>query len=395
MVELLSRIFIKNHKDVKNPAVRRAYGVMVSIIGILMNLLLAVGKLLTGLFSGSVSICADAVNNFSDAGSSLISLICFRISAKPADRKHPFGHARMEYVTSMFVSFLILLIGAELLRDSVLTLYQSIVHPAEAVAASFPWLPVCVLSASILGKIFLALLNLRVGKKIDSAMMRANMTDSIADVASTSAVLTATVVAHYVDLPFSLDGAMGILVSAFILFAGAKILKETQNSILGAPPSEETVSTIEKTVNAHSDILGLHDLIVHEYGSGVVIASFHVEVDGSADIFAVHDTIDNIERELWESKRIRATIHLDPVAVGDPTTDAWRAMVIDAVKSIDERISVHDFRAVRGVTHSNLVFDIAAPFEVKMSDAELIAKIEEAVRQKDESLFVVITVDRV
>lgn len=395
MIELLSRLFIKDHKNIKDPTVRRAYGTMVSVIGILVNLLLAGGKLLVGILAASLSICADAVNNLSDAGSSLISLICFRISAKPADRKHPYGHARIEYVASMFVSFLILLIGVDLLKDSAAALYDSIVHPEIAGETVFSVASIVVLSISIFGKLLLVLLNHNVGRRIDSAMMRAAMTDSLADIISTAAVLAAAIVSRSVDLPFSLDGAMGILVSVFILFAGIKILRETQNSILGTTPSAETVENITATVSSYDGILGIHDLLVHEYGSGNTIASLHVEVDGSADIFVVHDTVDNIERELWEKYRIRATIHLDPVAVGDPETDAWREMTLRIVASIDERITVHDFRAVRGVTHSNLVFDIAVPFECKLNDASLCERIESAIRQNDATLYAVITVDRV
>ncbi len=395
MIEFFSRLFVKDHENIHDPAVRRAYGIMVSVIGIVVNLLLALGKLAVGLLSASVAVVADAVNNLSDAGSSLISFVCFRISSKPADRGHPYGHARIEYVASLLVSILILLIGVELLRDSALTLHASITHPEEAKTTVFSWVTVGVLAFSVLGKLFLVILNRGVGKRIDSAVMRAAMTDSLADIASTSAVLVATVVAYYVSLPFSLDGAMGILVSLFILYAGAGILREAQNSILGTAPSDETVGVIRETVSRYPEILGLHDLAVHEYGSGVVLSSFHVEVDGARDIFAVHDTVDNIERELWEKHRIRATVHLDPVALGDPDTDKWREIALAAVRSVDESISIHDFRAVKGHTHSNLVFDIAVPFECKKKDGELIEAIEGAIRAADPKLYAVITVDRV
>lgn len=395
MIEFFSRLFVKNHENIHDPAVRRAYGLMVSIIGIIVNILLALGKLAVGLLSASVAVVADAINNLSDAGSSLISFVCFRISSKPADRGHPYGHARIEYVASLLVSFLILLIGVELLRDSALTLHASVAHPEEAKTTVFSWVTVGVLAFSVMGKLFLVLLNRGIGKRIDSAVMRAAMTDSLADIVSTSAVLVATVVAHFVTLPFSLDGAMGVLVSLFILYAGAGILRESQNSILGTAPSDETVSVIRETVAAYSEILGLHDLAVHEYGSGVVLSSFHVEVDGARDIFAVHDTVDNIERELWEKHRIRATVHLDPVAVGDPDTDKWRELAMRAAASVDESITIHDFRAVKGHTHSNLVFDVAVPFECKKKDEELICAIEAAIRAADAKLYAVITVDRV
>ena len=395
MIHLLSKLFIKNYEDTKDPAVRRAYGIMVSVIGILVNIILAVGKFLVGLFSASVAVCADAVNNLSDAGSSLISFVCFRISAKPADRGHPYGHARIEYVASLFVSFLIMLIGAELLRDSALTLYASVRSPETAEKTVFSWITVIVLGASILGKLLLVVVNRGIGRRIDSAVMRAAMTDSLADIASTTAVLIATIVAHYVTLPFSLDGAMGILVSLFILYAGIGIFREAQSSILGNAPSDETVENIRKTVAEHPEMLGLHDLAVHEYGSGVVLASFHVEVDGARDIFAVHDTVDNIERELWDKYRIRATVHLDPVAIGDPDTDAWHVLAKEVVNGIEPTATIHDFRAVKGTTHSNLVFDIAVPFECKIKDDELVRRIDDAIRHQNEALYTVITVDRV
>ena len=395
MIDLLSRLFVKNHTNPTDPAVRRAYGTMVSVIGIVMNLLVALFKLIAGIVFASVSVLADAINNFSDAGTSLLALVGFRISAKPADRDHPFGHARMEYVVSLVVSFLIMLVGVELLRDSAKNLYLSVFRPEEASYPVFSWVTVGALSFSILGKLFLAALNGKIGKRLDSSVMRAARLDSLSDVAATSAVLVAVIVSHLVSLPFSLDGAMGVIVSVLILVAGVRLLLDAQNAILGKAPSKETVENIEKTVASYPEILGIHDLTVHEYGSAALIASFHVEVDGSGNIFAIHDTVDNIERALWERHRIRATVHLDPIAVGDPDTDAWRQMTQSIVTAIDARITIHDFRAVRGTTHSNLVFDVAAPFELKLSDSELVRTIEAAVRERDEALYTVITVDRV
>lgn len=395
MIDLLARLFIKDRKNTADPAVRRAYGVMVSIIGIVLNVLLSLGKLVVGLLFGSIAVTADAVNNLSDAGSSLISLICFRISAKPADRDHPFGHARIEYVASMVVSFIVMFIGFELLGSSAKALYLSVFRPEEAAVTLFSWLTVIVLGVSVLGKLFLALLNYKVGKKIDSGVMRAAMTDSLSDVLSTAAVLIATLVARFARLPFSLDGAIGILVSVLILVAGGKILLETKDSILGRAPSAETVERINALVMSDPVVLGVHDLNVHQYGTGNVIASLHVEVDGSGDIFAAHDAIDNIERNLWEKLRIRATLHLDPVVVGDPVVDAMREVAVAAVTAVDPSVTLHDFRMVKGNTHSNLIFDIAVPFEVKRSDKELVAAICEEISKKYPNHYAVIQVDRV
>lgn len=395
MINLLSRIFVKNHTDLQSPDVRRAYGTMVSVIGIVLNLIISLGKITVGILFASVSVTADAINNISDAGTSLLALVGFRISAKPADRDHPFGHARMEYVISLVVSFLILLVGLELLRDSAIALYTSVVEPSEAKQAVFSWVTVGVLCFSILVKLFLAVLNGKIGRRMDSSVMRAAAVDSLSDIASTGAVLVAVIVSHFVLLPFSLDGAMGIIVSVLILVAGFKLLLEAQNAILGKAPAAETVEIIEKTVERYPEILGIHDMTVHEYGSAALIASFHAEVDGSGNIFAIHDTVDNIERELWEKNRIRTTIHLDPIAIGDPDTDAWKALAVSVVAKVDERITIHDFRAVRGTTHSNLVFDVAVPFECKLKDAEIMRAIEGAIREKDDTLYAVITVDRV
>ena len=395
MINLLTRLFVKNHTDLQNPDVRRAYGTMVSVTGIILNLVISLGKLTVGMIFAAVSVMADAINNISDACTSLLALVGFRISAKPADRDHPYGHARMEYVISLVVSFLILMVGVDLLRDSAGALYDSIVRPESYEGSVFSWITVGVLCFSILVKLFLALLNGKIGKKLTSSVMHAAMVDSLSDIASTAAVLVAVIVSHFVFLPFSLDGAMGIIVSVLILVAGVKLLLEAQNAILGKAPAKETVDLIEKTVAEYPEILGIHDMAVHEYGSAALIASFHAEVDGSANIFEVHDTVDNIERELWERHRIRTTIHLDPIAVGDPDTDAWREMTLLLVDAKDESNSNHDFSAVRGTTHSNLVFDIAVPFECKKKDTELIRTIENAIRAEDETLYAVITVDRV
>ena len=395
MFDLLARLFVRNYKNVKDPTVRRAYGMLVSIVGIVLNFILAAGKLVVGMLSGSLSIEADAVNNLSDAGASLVALICFRISDKPADRHHPFGHARIEYVASMIVSFLILLVGFELFKESALLLYTSIATPDAATVVEFSWITVGVLGVSVLGKLFLAAFNRKIGKRIDSAVMRAASADSLSDVLSTTAVLVAAIVAHYVPLPFSLDGAMGIIVSVLIFVAGGKILLETKNSILGEAPDQATVKAIEELVMSFPVSVGMHDLSVHKYGAGNVIASLHVEVDGKGDIFEAHDAIDNIERELWQKLSVRATVHLDPIVVGDPVVDAMREETVKAVKSVDARITVHDFRMVRGTTHCNLIFDVAVPFECALTDSEIVAAIGEEIGKHHPDHYVVISVDRV
>ena len=385
LTELLCRIFVKNSDKVKDPRVRSAYGTLSAIVGIILNILLFVGKFLVGTISGSVAIRADAINNLTDAASQIVSLISFRIAAKPADRDHPFGHARIEYVASMIVSMSILIIAYQLLMDSI----DKIIHP---VATEFRWVTVGVLAASILVKLWLGLFNRRIGKKIDSEVLRATMADSLSDAGATLAVLISTLVYHFTG--FDPDAYMGIAVAVLIAFAGIRILSDTKNSILGGAPDAEVVEHIERIVNSYPEALGIHDMAVHSYGPGTTMASLHVEVDGSADIFDTHDAIDRIEKQLYTEAGIHATIHMDPIVTNDPTVTELRDKVTALVKKIDERLSLHDFRMVKGTTHSNLIFDVAVPFEVKMEAGEIKAAIDAAVKTIDESYCTVITVDR-
>ena len=390
MTDLLSKLFVKDYQDAANPRVRSAYGTMVSIVCIILNILLFVGKFLAGTFFGSVSIRADAINNLSDAGSQVISLISFLISAKPADREHPFGHARIEYVASMIVSFLILLIGVELFKES---FGKAIAEEPDLPERSF--VAVGVLVGSILVKLWMCLFNRKIGKRIDSSVMRATATDSLSDVLSTSAVLITTVIMLiFPEMKFNLDAYMGMIVAIMILIAGVKLLNETKNSILGEAPSEEVVKQITDIVKEYPKALGIHDLIVHNYGPGHVLAALHVEVDGKEDIFSTHDMIDNIERRLRKECGIEATIHMDPIVTDDEQVNALRKKITDAVHRIDERICIHDFRCVVGETHTNLIFDIAVPFEVKMTEEEVRRAVAQKASEIDPSYFTVVTVDR-
>jgi cation diffusion facilitator family transporter len=388
MTNLLTRLFIKNREDVTAPSVRRAYGTMVSIVSMVMNILLFAAKLTVGTLAGSVSITADAVNNLSDAGSQIISLISFRISAKPADREHPFGHARIEYVASMIVSFLILLIGFELLRESVGKIFAP--EPPER-----SWVAVAVLAGSILCKLWLGLFNKTVGMRIDSAVMKATAADCLSDAISTGAVLLSTaVLLLFPNTTLNLDAYMGVIVAVLILVAGVKILKEAKDSILGEAPSDEIVKQITDVVESTEGALGIHDLTVHNYGPGHVIAALHVEVDGHANVFETHDIVDNIEKRLRTECGIEATIHMDPIVTDDETVTSLREKSAEAVKAIDERLRIHDFRFVRGTTHSNLIFDVVAPFELKTTDAELLEQVAEEIRGIDPTYCTVVTVDR-
>ena len=387
MTELLTRLFVKDRKNVTSPRVRAAYGTLASITGIILNLLLFVGKFTVGTLFGSISIVSDAMNSLTDAGSQIISLISFRISARPADREHPFGHARIEYVTSLVVSIMILFIGVDLLRESIAKILDPAPPEASPVSA-------VILALSIGAKLWFALFNRALDKRIDSAVMRATATDSLSDTLSTGAVLLVTLLLlFFPGITWNLDAYMGAVVSVMIMIAGIRILNESKNSILGEAPSDEVVKQIHTTVERYEGALGIHDLTVHNYGPGHVIASLHIEVDGEVDIFETHDMIDLIERELRDGG-IEATIHMDPIVTNDARVCELRERTREAIRSIDPALDIHDFRFVQGQTHTNLIFDVRLPFESKLSEAELRRVAEERIREMDSSFFAVITVDR-
>ncbi len=388
MTELLSRIFVKNNRCTTDPQVRAAYGTMVSVTGILLNLLLFAAKFTVGLLFGAISIVGDAVNNLSDAGSQIISLISFRMAAKPADREHPFGHGRIEYVASMIVSLLVLFIGFELIKESI----AKIIDP---VLPERSWVAVFVLLGSILVKLWLWLFNRKIGKRIDSAVMRATATDSLSDALSTAAILITTLILlFFPNLSFNLDAYMGVAVAILILVAGARILNEAKNSILGEAPSHEIVKRITDTVAKYPQALGIHDMTVHNYGPGRVIAALHIEVDGKTDIFETHDMIDTIEQELRRECGIEATIHMDPIVTDDDQVNAMRETVLSVVHGIDPSMQIHDFRFVTGKTHTNLIFDINVPFEIKLPDEEIRREVADRISRIDPSYFTVVTIDR-
>ena len=385
MSELLCRLFVKNHTDTANTTVRRDHGTLVSIVGILLNTLLCAGKLFAGLMTGAVSMTADAINNLSDAGSQVISLISFKLAAKPADRDHPFGHARIEYVASMAISFLIILIGFELLKSSVTKIF----NPAPT---SFSLVSAVILAVSIAVKLWLCFFNRKIAKKIDSEVMRATAADSLSDAGATAAVLVSSLVLRFFHI--DIDAYVGIAVAVLILIAGIKVLGEAKNLIVGEAPDEDVVRAIHAIVDQYPDALGVHDLMVHNYGAGSIVVSLHVEVDGAVDVFRTHDTIDNIEKHLNRELGILATIHLDPIVTGDEEVYAARAWTLSAVQEIDPAWTIHDFRFVRGETHTNLIFDVVVPFECKLRDKEIPTIIEDKIQSKNDKYFTVVTVDR-
>ena len=389
MTEKILNLFISKKNRENEADKRKAYGSVTSAIGIGGNILLATIKLIAGLLSASVAIMADAFNNLSDAGSSLITLISFKLSSKPADKDHPFGHARMEYIASMVVSFIILLVGFELFSSS----GKLLLGITESEAKALTLVPIIILSVSIALKLLLGIFYLRAAKIIDSSVIKAAAMDSFSDTLSTTAVLVSTIVIKLTDW-YMIDAIVGIAVSVLIIVAGLKILNETKNALLGEAPVEETVDAIKKVVARYPAVIGIHDLMVHNYGPKNFIASLHAEVDGKDDIYELHDMIDNVERQIKNELGILCTIHMDPIVTDDETCNELRSFLIETMSELGYNYDVHDFRVVVGNTHTNLIFDIVVPFDVKISEGEIVETVSRAVNKKRNECFCVITVDR-
>ena len=385
MIKLLAKIFIKDSQNTADSKVRVAYGYLCGAVGIALNILLFAGKIIAGTISGSVAVTADAFNNLSDAGSSIISLIGFRLASQKPDPHHPFGHGRFEYIASLIISIIIVLMGFELGKSS----FEKIVAPQ---AVEYSAVTFAVLGASVLVKLYMFFYNNSVGKKIDSATMRATAMDSISDAVSTGAALISAVIAMFTNL--ALDGWMGLVVAAFIMVTGFKSAKETIDSLLGTPPSPEFVKQIEDMALQYDDIIGVHDMIVHNYGPGRTFVSLHAEVPSDGDIVAIHDTVDNAEREIAKELGCLVTIHMDPVDVHDEHTAQLREKVSEIIKQINPDITFHDFRVVSGPTHTNLIFDIVSPMDCGLSDQELADTIADKIHKCNESYFAVINVDK-
>ena len=384
MISLLARLFLK--PEGRDPAaLRRGYGVLCGAVGIGLNVLLFLGKFLAGTLSGSIAITADAFNNLSDAGSSFVTLVGFHLAGQKPDVHHPFGHGRAEYLSGLAVSMLILLMGFELAQSSL----DKILHPA---AVDFSPLVIAILCASIGVKLYMAAYNRRLGKRLNAPAMLATAADSLSDSVATTAVLLATLVAYFTDL--MIDGWVGMLVAVFILWSGFQSAKETLDPLLGTPPSHELVQQIHDLVMAHPGIIGIHDLIVHDYGPGRVMISLHAEVPSSENVLDLHDEIDNIEKELREQLGCEAVIHMDPIVTDDGVTAETRRRVEALVKCIDDDISIHDFRMVSGATHTNLIFDAVVPFGFRLTDDQVAEKIKNAVRALDGTYYAVVQVER-
>lgn len=385
MITFMASLFIKDSKNYKEPSVRQAYGVLSGAVGIGLNILLFFGKWLAGTISGSIAITADAFNNLSDAGSSIITLIGFRLSGQEPDPEHPFGHGRMEYISGLLVSVAILVMGFELIGSSIGKLRSP--EPIESSALVFG-----ILIASILVKLFMFFYNHSLSKKIESAAMKATSVDSLSDTVATTLVLIATLISKYTGL--LLDGWFGILVGLFILYTGGSTLKETIDLLLGQPPKQEFIDEVKEIVLGHSMVHGVHDLIVHDYGPGRVMISLHAEVDVNGDIQDIHEQIDHIEHELQEKLHCSATIHMDPIVTDDKEVLAMKAKVEEMVHFLDESFSMHDFRMVKGSTRTNLIFDVEVPRKTSYTDNEIVNWLKERIHELPGSkYFAVIQID--
>ena len=386
MTQLLIRLFIKRPEDTKDPAVRTAYGNLASIVGMACNLLLCLGKLTAGTLFGSIAIMADALNNLSDASSNIVSLIGFRLASKAPDAEHPYGHARYEYLAGLVVSVTILAIGLSLGKESI----GKVLHPTPV---AFSWLSVAVLAASILVKLWMSGFNRKVGQLIGSETLLATAADSRNDVLTTSAVLLATVLCSLTGWDI-LDGLMGVAVAAFILWSGWGLVMDTLSPLLGETPSPELVEHIEQTVMSYPGVLGMHDLMVHDYGPGHQFASLHVEFPAETDPLSAHDVIDNIERDFLKKDNLQVTIHYDPIVTSDAQVGVLRSRLMEKVRRIDPQLSIHDLRIVPGETHTNVLFDLVFPAGYTGDQNAILAEMCSFVTEQDPKYSCIIKLEQ-
>lgn len=385
MTDFLVKHFVKNYEQLDNPLVRERYGIFSSFVGIFCNIFLCVSKLLIGVMSGSISIISDGFNNLSDCASCFVTILGYKMAAKPADKDHPFGHGRMEYLTSLVIAVVIIVVGFELLKNS----FDKLIHPTPL---EFSYVALVVVIISIFVKIWMGLFNKKLGRRINSSIMLATSKDSMNDVAATSATLIALVGSLWTD--FSLDAIMGILVSAFIFISGFGIVKETVDLLLGRPVDEELVKKLETIVDASEISLGMHDLVIHSYGPGNMMGSVHIEVDCRKNIMDIHEAIDELEREIYNTLKINITIHMDPVDPEDELTKECRQLIQNIAKEIDGALSVHDFRAFTCGDTIKLVFDMLIPFDCKIKEENIKKEIDDRLAHKEENYLTVITFDK-
>ena len=385
MKKLLLKLFVKNYQDKENPVVRAKYGVLAGVFGIITNLLICSVKIIVGLLSASVSILADGINNLSDAGASIVTFIGFHLSSKPADEEHPFGHERYEYLSGMIVSIIILIIGGSLFIDSV----KKIISPVEMLTGTYIYI---ILAISILFKFIQALFYKSLAKDIDSTTLKASSVDSLNDCISTAAVLVGLIIFDLTGFAY-IDGIVGIIIAIFILVAGIKLLKETMDPLLGEMPSKEDVDTIVNNITKYDGVLGIHDLVIHSYGPNKTFVTVHCEVDSKVDIMLSHDMVDNIEADFKKEFNIDLVIHMDPVDIHDEETQNLKKDIAAIIKKYDENLRFHDFRVVKGVTHTNVLFDLEMPLTYNKTPLELKNDIAQLIKEYNSFLNAVIVVD--
>ena len=385
MTDLIVNLFIKDKDNINDPKVRGQYGILSGIAGIVMNVILCLAKFFVGTVTNSIAITADAVNNLSDAGSSAVTVFGFKMSSRPADEDHPFGHGRIEYITAMIVSFIVLFMGFELAMQSV----DKIRNPEDV---SFNLVGAVIIGVSILGKLWLALFNRSLGRKINSPAMSAVVADSLSDIAATSVTLVSLILSNFYP-QLHIDGWLGIIVAGFVLKAGFEIFKETLGALIGEPPTKETVEEIEKKVLSYEHVAGIHDLMLHNYGPDRFFGSIHVEMPSDFDIMLGHDIIDNIEQDIYKDLGIQMTIHYDPIETNNERVTELKAVCVEIIRSIDEKLTLHDFRIVEGPTHTNVIFDLVVPHRYSKGRDELIAEISGKLREKYDYCFAVINVE--
>lgn len=388
MIKLLSRLFIKNYQNYESPNVRSAYGILCGGFGIFLNVLLFAGKFIAGSLAKSVAVTADAFNNLSDAGSSIITLLGFRLARQKPDPEHPFGHGRIEYLSGLLVSAAIIMMGIELFKSSL----EKVLHPEEI---EFSLLTACILAISILVKLYMVFYNRTIGKKINSTALAATSQDSLSDCIATSVVLISGLIAHFFTI--NIDGYCGLLVAGFVIYSGINSIKDTISPLLGNPPDQEFVERIESIVKSYPSISGIHDLIVHDYGPGRLMISLHAEmpVTEKFNIFEMHDIIDSAERKLKDELGCGVTIHLDPVASDDELTISLKERMVGILHTISPELSLHDFRVVPGPTHTNLIFDVVVPFDISIAFSEIRNRIDCSLEAMDDGVYyAVVSFDR-
>jgi len=385
MTDFIVKTLIKDKDNITDPKVRGQYGILSGCVGIAVNVILCLAKFFVGTITNSIAITADAANNLSDAGSSAVTVFGFKMSSRPADEDHPFGHGRIEYITAMIVSFIILFMGFELGKQSI----EKIRNPEDV---AFNLVGAIIIAISIFGKLWLALFNRGLGKKINSPAMQAVVADSLSDIAATSVTLIALVLSNFFP-KLHIDGWLGILVACFVLKAGFEIFKDTLHALIGQPPTKETVDEMEKEIMSYDHVAGTHDLMLHNYGPDRFFGSIHVEMASKIDVMIAHDIIDNIEQDIYNKMGIQLTIHYDPIETDNERVAELKALSNKIIKNIDERFMLHDFRIVEGTTHTNLIFDLVVPYKYEKGNDELIAEISNKIREKEDQCFAVIKVE--